>query len=76
MRIFILLLILDVIYILYLFIILQVVFPNAAVIKLLIDCGMNVNAKNEAKSTPLHVAVQPYNYSNEVSIFLKYGKKN
>lgn len=37
------------------------------VVKLLLDCGMNVNAKNEAKSTALHVAVQPYNYSNRVS---------
>jgi len=43
------------------------VFPNADVIKLLIQCGVDVNIKNEAKSTPLHVACQPYNYDNEVS---------
>ncbi|CAD6993657.1 unnamed protein product [Ceratitis capitata] len=50
------------------------VFPNAKVIKLLVDCGMNVNAKNEAKSTPLHVAVQPYNYSNHIILLLlKHG---
>ncbi|XP_017474251.1 PREDICTED: protein fem-1 homolog C [Rhagoletis zephyria] len=49
---------------------LTIVFPNANVIKLLLDCGMNVNAKNEAKSTPLHVAVQPYNYSNDIILLL------
>ncbi|XP_054726310.1 protein fem-1 homolog A [Anastrepha obliqua] len=49
---------------------LTIVFPNADVIKLLLDCGMNVNAKNEAKSTPLHVAVQPYNYSNAIILLL------
>lgn len=45
----------------------QIIFPNDMVVKLLLDCGMNVNAKNEAKSTALHVAVQPYNYNNKVS---------
>lgn len=45
---------------------LNIVFPNELVVKLLLDCGMNVNAKNEAKSTALHVAVQPYNYSNRI----------
>lgn len=45
----------------------KTVFPNADVIKLLIECGIDVNTKNEAKSTPLHVACQPYNYDNEVS---------
>lgn len=44
----------------------KTVFPNAEVIKLLIECGIDVNTKNEAKSTPLHVACQPYNYDNEV----------
>lgn len=33
---------------------------------MLIECGIDVNTKNEAKSTPLHVACQPYNYDNEV----------
>jgi len=48
------------------------VFPNADVIKLLIECGIDVNTKNEAKSTPLHVACQPYNYDNEVSILVTF----
>ncbi|XP_030370594.1 protein fem-1 homolog C [Scaptodrosophila lebanonensis] len=52
----------------------KTVFPNADVIKLLIDCGIDVNTKNEAKSTPLHVACQPYNYDNEiVHLLLKCG---
>lgn len=45
----------------------KVIFPNAQVIKLLLECGINVNAKNEVKSTPLHIAAQPYNFNNEVS---------
>lgn len=45
-------------------------FPNADVIKVLIECGVDVNIKNEAKSTPLHVACQPYNYDNEVILFI------
>ncbi|XP_032596317.1 protein fem-1 homolog C isoform X2 [Drosophila grimshawi] len=50
------------------------VFPNAEVIKLLIECGIDVNTKNEAKSTPLHVACQPYNFDNEiVHLLLKCG---
>nr|AAM10984.1 AT03259p [Drosophila melanogaster] len=52
----------------------KTVFPNADVIKLLIQCGVDVNTKNEAKSTPLHVACQPYNYDNEiVHLLLKCG---
>ncbi|XP_075148071.1 ankyrin repeat protein mann-cup [Haematobia irritans] len=53
---------------------LTVIFPNPTVIKLLLDCGMNVNAKNEVKSTPLHIAAQPYNFSNEIiAILLNHG---
>lgn len=50
----------------------KTVFPNADVIKLLIQCGVDVNTKNEAKSTPLHVACQPYNYDNEVREAFKF----
>lgn len=50
----------------FLFSFYKVIFPNASVIKLLLNCGMNVNAKNEVKSTALHIAAQPYNFSNEV----------
>lgn len=52
--------------------ILKVIFPNASVIKLLLNCGMNVNAKNEVKSTALHIAAQPYNFSNEVKYITDY----
>ncbi|XP_037945042.1 protein fem-1 homolog A [Teleopsis dalmanni] len=48
----------------------SIVFPNSEVIKLLLDCGMDVNAKNEAKSTPLHVAAQPYNFNNDIILLL------
>ncbi|EDW80634.1 uncharacterized protein Dwil_GK11460 [Drosophila willistoni] len=52
----------------------KTVFPNADVIKLLIECGIDVNIKNEAKSSPLHVACLPYNYDNEiVHLLLKCG---
>ncbi|XP_061389317.1 protein fem-1 homolog C [Musca vetustissima] len=53
---------------------LNVIFPNASVIKLLLNCGMNVNAKNEVKSTALHIAAQPYNFSNEIiTLLLNHG---
>lgn len=44
----------------------QGIFPNLKVVKLLLDCDANVNAKNESKSTALHVASNPYNYVGEV----------
>lgn len=34
----------------------------------MLDCGADVNAKNESKSTPLHVASNPYNYAGDVSV--------
>ncbi len=43
-------------------------FPNREVAKLLIDCGADVNAQNESKSTPLHVASIAYNYDGTVRI--------
>lgn len=42
-------------------------FPNVEVVKFLLKCGANVNGKNESKSIPLHVALMPYNYDEEVS---------
>lgn len=38
-----------------------------AVIQLLLDCGAPVNARNESRSTPLHVAANPYNFYGPVS---------
>lgn len=50
------------------FLMLQGIFPNYRVVKLLLDCHANVNAKNESKSTPLHIASNPYNYVGDVRI--------
>ncbi|KFB51997.1 AGAP004499-PA-like protein [Anopheles sinensis] len=44
----------------------KVVFPNLSVAKLLLDCGADVNAKNECKSPPLLVAAMPYNYDRDI----------
>ncbi|XP_066581895.1 protein fem-1 homolog C [Prorops nasuta] len=42
------------------------IFPHLEVIKLLIECGANVNARNASKSTPLHVASDSYNFHNSL----------
>ncbi|XP_053619758.1 protein fem-1 homolog C [Plodia interpunctella] len=42
------------------------VFPSVAVVRLLLQCGADVNVRNEARSTPLHVAAIPYNFSTEL----------
>ncbi|XP_053669873.1 protein fem-1 homolog C [Anopheles nili] len=53
---------------------LRIVFPSLKVAKLLLDCGADVNAKNESKSTPLLVAGMPYNYDRDVIFtLLEYG---
>lgn len=44
----------------------QPIFPNVAVVKLLLECGASVLVRNEARSTPLHVAAIPYNFSSEL----------
>lgn len=50
------------------------IFPRHEVIKLLLDCGANVNARNETKSTPLHVASVVYNFRcSLVKMLLDYG---
>ncbi|XP_055376509.1 protein fem-1 homolog C [Condylostylus longicornis] len=46
------------------------IFPNFDVVKLLVETGSEINAKNEAKSTPLHVASLPYNYENDIVLYL------
>ena len=40
------------------------------VIELLLECGVSLNARNESKSTPLHVAANPYNFYGPVSILV------
>lgn len=44
------------------------IFPNLTMVDLLLDCGADVNARNESRSTPLHIAATPYNYDTEVNI--------
>ncbi|XP_067007719.2 protein fem-1 homolog A [Anabrus simplex] len=52
----------------------QIIFPNMDVIRLLLECGAPVNARNESRSTPLHVAANPYNfYSPLVQLLLEHG---
>ncbi|XP_044738809.1 protein fem-1 homolog CG6966 isoform X3 [Chrysoperla carnea] len=41
-----------------------VIFPKLKVIKLLLECGAAVNAVNESKSTPLHIATLQYNFDS------------
>ncbi|KAF9811084.1 hypothetical protein SFRURICE_012483 [Spodoptera frugiperda] len=50
------------------------VFPHAGVVRLLLACGADVRVRNEARSTALHVAAIPYNFSTElVSVLLAGG---
>ncbi|XP_065155286.1 protein fem-1 homolog CG6966 isoform X2 [Atheta coriaria] len=50
------------------------IFPNQTVIEFLLRCGASVNARNESKSTPLHVATVPYNYNKWlVKLLLRHG---
>lgn len=48
------------------------IFPVYNVIKLLIDCGAPINARNETGATPLHIATVPYNYAPWVSVKITY----
>lgn len=52
----------------------QLIFPNLEVIKLLLDCGAPVNARNQSHSTPLHIAANTYNfYPPLVELLLEHG---
>ncbi|CAK1540877.1 unnamed protein product [Leptosia nina] len=42
------------------------VFPSVEVVKLLLRAGADARLRNEARSTPLHVAAIPYNFSTEL----------
>lgn len=44
----------------------QPVFPSVPVVQLLLRCGASARVRNEARSTPLHVAAIPYNFSTEL----------
>lgn len=58
----------------YSYFIFQVTFPNFVVVKLLLECGVQVNAVNESKSTPLHIATTPYNFDNRIiKLLLDFG---
>ena len=50
------------------------IFPHLKVVKLLLECGANVNARNEWRSTPLHIASDPFNFQNAlIKLLLDYG---
>ncbi|CAB3258622.1 unnamed protein product [Arctia plantaginis] len=49
------------------------IFPSVAVVSLLLECGADVRVRNEARSTPLHVAAIPYNFSTELVEVLLAG---
>lgn len=49
------------------------IFPHLEVVKLLLECGANVNARNEWRSTPLHIASEPFNFQNAlIKLLLDY----
>ncbi|XP_043469378.1 protein fem-1 homolog C [Leptopilina heterotoma] len=53
---------------------LQVIFPHVEVVRLLLKCRAHVNARNDTRSTPLHVASKPNNFQTElVKLLLDYG---
>lgn len=49
------------------------VFPSVSVARLLLACGADARTRNEARSTPLHVAAIPYNFSTELVVALLEG---
>ncbi|XP_049880626.1 protein fem-1 homolog A isoform X3 [Pectinophora gossypiella] len=44
----------------------QPIFPSVEVVQLLLECGASAQTRNEARSTPLHVAAIHYNFSTEL----------
>ncbi|XP_034949991.1 protein fem-1 homolog CG6966 isoform X2 [Chelonus insularis] len=52
----------------------NVIFPHVEVVKTLLECGADVNAKNESRSTPLHIASTASNFINPlIELLLDYG---
>lgn len=53
---------------------LRPIFPNVKVVRLLIQCGINVNLQNNSGSSPLLVASLPYNFdANLINLLLESG---
>ncbi|CAB4060754.1 unnamed protein product [Lepeophtheirus salmonis] len=47
---------------------------SSEVLKILVECGANVNAMNSTASTPLHIAAVPQNYRTKIiELLLKNG---
>ncbi|KAG7191122.1 hypothetical protein KM043_007154 [Ampulex compressa] len=50
------------------------IFPSLEVVKLLLECGAHVNARNKSRSTPLHIASDPYNFHSPlIKLLLNYA---
>ncbi|XP_070167177.1 protein fem-1 homolog A-like isoform X2 [Polyergus mexicanus] len=50
------------------------IFPRLDVVKLLLDCGAYIDARNTLRSTPLHIASNAYNFHNAlIKLLLDYG---
>ncbi|GBP44129.1 Protein fem-1 homolog A [Eumeta japonica] len=50
------------------------VFPQCGVVRALLEAGADPRMRNESRSTPLHVAAIPYNFSSElVELLLSHG---
>ncbi|KZC08594.1 Protein fem-1 like protein A [Dufourea novaeangliae] len=52
----------------------HIIFPHLGVVKLLLECGANVNAMNIKRTTPLHIASSRFNFENSlIKLLLDYG---
>ncbi|CAG9821966.1 unnamed protein product [Phaedon cochleariae] len=51
-----------------------IIFPKENVVRCLLECGANVNARNDLGFTPLHISTIPYNHSEWlVKLLLQFG---
>ncbi|KAG5898102.1 hypothetical protein JTB14_027459 [Gonioctena quinquepunctata] len=51
-----------------------VIFPKESVVRCLLECGADINARNEQGFSPLHISTLTYNYSDWlVKLLLQYG---
>lgn len=52
----------------------QVIFPHVKVVKLLLECGAKVNARNESRSTPLYIASKAGIFNSPlINLLLDHG---